>query len=193
MILERLLRYTPNPVSSISNSSYWKLRSVTVPTLVLSARWWFLPIWYNKQRCVRMITRLPKQDSPPVENEFSVLSLTPSSSYRFVHIMIHESCGPLESIDDFVVDILLDYNFIAASFVHSWTYLESRSVRPHLFHCYKQETTNPIWCLEQAHNDIIKAFETKLAEYGIPLEEMGLAHYISKASNWSRTFTFSCI
>lgn len=31
----------------------------------------------------------------------------------------------------------------------------------------------------KAHNDVIQAFEAKMAEYGIPLEEMGLPHYIS--------------
>eukprot|EP01018_Ginkgo_biloba_P011164 Gb_25431 [translate_table: standard] len=35
--------------------------------------------------------------------------------------------------------------------------------------------------LSQAYNDVIKAFEIKLVEYGIPLEEMGLLHYISTA------------
>lgn len=32
----------------------------------------------------------------------------------------------------------------------------------------------------KAHNDVIKAYEEKMAEYGIPLEEMGLTHYISR-------------
>lgn len=35
----------------------------------------------------------------------------------------------------------------------------------------------------QAHNDLLKAFEAKLTEYGIPLEEMGLPHYISNVVN----------
>ncbi|KAG0590128.1 hypothetical protein KC19_1G074300 [Ceratodon purpureus] len=35
----------------------------------------------------------------------------------------------------------------------------------------------------KAHDDAIKAFEAKLAEFGIPLEEMGLPHYISNSMN----------
>ncbi|KAH8939115.1 hypothetical protein BDL97_15G020300 [Sphagnum fallax] len=34
----------------------------------------------------------------------------------------------------------------------------------------------------KAHNDLVRAFEAKLAEFGIPLEEMGLPHYISNSS-----------
>ncbi|CAM6090304.1 unnamed protein product [Calypogeia fissa] len=33
--------------------------------------------------------------------------------------------------------------------------------------------------MTKAHNDLVKAYELKLAEFGIPLEEMGIAHYIS--------------
>ncbi|KAH8939113.1 hypothetical protein BDL97_15G020300 [Sphagnum fallax] len=35
---------------------------------------------------------------------------------------------------------------------------------------------------KKAHNDLVRAFEAKLAEFGIPLEEMGLPHYISNSS-----------
>ncbi|KAL2628951.1 hypothetical protein R1flu_013637 [Riccia fluitans] len=33
--------------------------------------------------------------------------------------------------------------------------------------------------MTRAHHDVIRAFELKMAEFGIPLEEMGLPHYIS--------------